>query len=224
MSMELSESYPKGITAKYFGSPFAETLYLFADARGGFDQVMEKAVGKPTVDITEMLAENIPNAEIVENVVQAAMGKNYPISAKNIIEIPINVFCRCVEDYVFMPHAEKTEGQDATSTIESGIEQRYLVDGVEMRDLRIPQFMAKISTDDYYMLVLYVFTNSDLTENDPRISLVNRCIFDEITPGNSEGQRKVFELLANFETVPGWNASFHPESGAKRLAFPAKRD
>jgi hypothetical protein len=83
------------------------------------------------------------------------------------------------------------------------------------RDQKATQH-AMFKASDYEELVAYVFTNEDIVQDDPRVSLLNRIVIGNESPRPEA--RKLYDWLANLEKKPGWNSLLgERHSDAKRL-------
>jgi|WetSurMetagenome_2_1015567.scaffolds.fasta_scaffold527526_2 hypothetical protein len=121
-------------------------------------------------------------------------------------EIPLSSFCDLVEVFIY-------GNEILANPWKATICQSGDAENVKLRHLGQEVVM---SFGDYVSLVVYVFTNTDLTNDDPRISVVNRCIFGEKSPG--EGKKKeLFDWLADLDSKDGWNSVFNSNSTAKRF-------
>ena len=110
-------------------------------------------------------------------------------------DINMRDFCAFVEAFLFGNHyiIRQSAIQEVCEDIQ------YHCPG--KRSVRIP-------VGDFVPMVQYVFTNSDVMPNDPRVALVNKLLSEDKSLALGPGRAELFEWLSGLEKVPGFNVIF----------------
>ena len=114
------------------------------------------------------------------------------------IEMDMEMFCKAVEYFLFSENVV-CQLSDKIHTVQLNF--WGLMIPSKIRPFSKP--FTVMNLDDFLCLVQYVFTNTNLEENDPRERFLNELVFDDpkkLQPGTLS----VYEYLVNLQVVDGF--------------------
>jgi hypothetical protein len=116
------------------------------------------------------------------------------------IEIKPDEFCNLIEGFLYLPFPSAVGIQSACES------------EVELQEVNL-------TLSDYFCLVQYFFTNTDIQRDDPRLKVINKIVISDhiLNDKSNKYQIEMFNWLGLLEMHPGWNDMFYPQANIKRL-------
>lgn len=117
------------------------------------------------------------------------------------IEIKPDEFCNLIEGFLYLSFPSVVGIQSACES------------GVELQEVNL-------TLSDYFCLVQYFFTNTDMQRDDPRLKVINKIVISDhvLNDDSNKYQIEMFNWLGSLDMQPGWNAKSYPQANIKRLA------